>query len=309
MLKKFRPKSSDIFACEFCDYTTSRKSQFDRHLSTGKHQSLVLCQQLSTEKFQKSSAGEFVCVCGKAYKERTGLWRHRKKCPIPEVPSSPDKDLVVMLINDNKELRNLLVEQTREHMRETEDIKTMMMEVLKQGVHHHQTITNTNCMNNHKTFNLQFFLNETCKHAMNINEFVETIQVQLSDLERFGEIGYVANLSNIITNNLKALDVTERPVHCTDKKREVVYIKNENKWEKEDSNKTGLRTVIRKIASKNYKLLPEFREKHPGCQFADSIHSDKYNKMVVEAMGGTANEHDQEDKIIKNITKSVVIDK
>ena len=222
----------------------------------------------------------------------------------------PDKELVIMLINDNKELRNMLVEQTREHLREKDDIKHMMMEVLKNGVQNHTTtITNTNCLNNHQTFNLQFFLNETCKHAMNINEFVETIQVQLSDLERFGEIGYVANLSNIITNNLKALDVTERPVHCTDKKREVIYIKDEDKWEKEDDNKTRLRKAIKKIASKNYRLLPEYREKHPGCQYAESQFSDKYNKMVVEAMGGIGNEDEKEDKIIRNISKNVLIDK
>ena len=311
MLTKFRPKSSDIFVCTHCDYSTSRQSQFDRHVLTAKHQALTKCQHLSTKKVPKSSAGEYVCECGKVYKERSGLWRHKKKCPGSKTVSEmPDKELVIMLINDNKELRNMLVEQTREHLREKDDIKHMMMEVLKNGVQNHTTtITNTNCLNNHQTFNLQFFLNETCKHAMNINEFVETIQVQLSDLERFGEIGYVANLSNIITNNLKALDVTERPVHCTDKKREVIYIKDEDKWEKEDDNKTRLRKAIKKIASKNYRLLPEYREKHPGCQYAESQFSDKYNKMVVEAMGGIGNEDEKEDKIIKNISKNVLIDK
>ena len=164
-------------------------------------------------------------------------------------------------------------------------------------------------MNNNKTFNLQFFLNETCKDAMNINDFVESIKVQLCDLERFGEIGYVENLSNIITTNLKALDVTERPVHCMDKKRETIYIKDQDKWEKEDDNNTRLRKAIKRIAAKNYKLLPEYREKYPGCQYADSKYSDNYNKMVVEAMGGVGDENEKEDKIIRNISKNVVINK
>jgi hypothetical protein len=159
-----------------------------------------------------------------------------------------------------------------------------------------------------KTFNLQFFLNETCKDAMNIMDFVDSIKLQLTDLERFGEVGYVEGLSNIITTNLKALDVTQRPVHCTDRKRETIYIKDENKWEKEDDNKSKLRTAIKRIANKNIKLLPQYREKYPGCQYAESRHSDKYNKTVVEAMGGAGNNDiEKEDKIIHNISKNVVI--
>jgi hypothetical protein len=169
--------------------------------------------------------------------------------------------------------------------------------------------TNTNCMNNNKTFNLQFFLNETCKDAMNITDFIESIKLQLCDLEKLGEVGYVEGISNIITSNLKALDITERPVHCTDKKREIIYIKDDNKWEKEDENNTKLRKVIKRIASKNHKLLPLYREKYPGCQYADSKYGDKYNKMVVEVLGGEGNETEKEDKIIKNISKVTTIRK
>jgi hypothetical protein len=167
---------------------------------------------------------------------------------------------------------------------------------------------NTNC--NNKAFNLNVFLNETCKNAMNITDFVDSIQVQLKDLERFGEVGYVEGISNIITSNLKELDVTERPVHCTDQKRETIYIKDDNKWEKEDDNKTKLRKVIKRIESKNFKLLPAYREKYPGCQSASSRFSDRYNKMMVEVMGGTGdNDLEKQDKIIRNISKNVVVDK
>jgi hypothetical protein len=317
MLKSSEPESSSKYNCELCEYSTSRKSQYDRHLDTSKHQKMIqstFCQQSSTIINQESS--KLVCECGKEYKERSGLWRHKKVCdykPEPLELNSTNindisgKDLILMLIKENKELQSLLVEHAREYK---DDIKNMMMEVLKNGTNNTtNTNTNTNCMNNNKTFNLQFFLNETCKDAMNINDFVDSIKVQLCDLERFGEIGYVENLSNIITTNLKALDVTERPVHCTDKKRETIYIKDEDKWEKEDDNKSRLRKAIKKIASKNYKLLPEYREKYPGCQYADSKYSDRYNKMVVEAMCGNGNEAEKEDKIIRNISKNVTIDK
>jgi len=315
MLKSSEPESSVKFECEHCNYYTSRKSQYDRHLETAKHQKMqksTFCQQMSQNFNQESS--KLVCDCGKEYKERSGLWRHKKVCDYKPEPLQLNsvnindisgKDLILMLIKENKELQSLLVEHAREYK---DDIKNMMMEVLKNGTNN-TTNTNTNCMNNNKTFNLQFFLNETCKDAMNINDFVESIKVQLCDLERFGEIGYVENLSNIITTNLKALDVTERPVHCTDKKRETIYIKDQDKWEKEDDNKSRLRKAIKKIASKNYKLLPEYREKYPGCQYADSKYSDKYNKTVVEAMGGVGNECEKEDKIIRNISKNITIDK
>jgi len=145
---------------------------------------------------------------------------------------------------------------------------------------------------------------------MNIMDFVDSIKLQLTDLERFGEVGYVEGLSNIITTNLKALDVTQRPVHCTDRKRETIYIKDENKWEKEDDNKSKLRTAIKRVSNKSIKLLPQYREKYPGCQYADSKFSDKYNKTVVEAMGGKGNNDvEKEDKIIHNISKNIVIEK
>jgi hypothetical protein len=320
MLKSSVPESSAKFECELCNYITSRKSQYDRHTDTAKHknqQKSTFCQQISTFVNQESS--KFICGCGKEYKERSGLWRHKRVCDgetktieklelnAININDMSDKDLIIMLIKENKDLQSLLVEHAREYK---DDIKNMMMEVIKNGINNTtNTNTNTNCMNNNKTFNLQLFLNETCKDAMNINDFVDSIKVQLSDLERFGEIGYVENLSNIITTNLKALDVTERPVHCTDKKRETIYIKDEDRWEKEDDNRSKLRKAIKKIASKNYKLLPEYREKYPGCQYAESKFSDRYNKMVVEAMGGTGDECEKEDKIIRNISKNVVIDK
>jgi hypothetical protein len=289
------PKSSKKFHCILCDYYASRKSQFTRHLQTQKHE----WQQKSTNSNQKvpKSSEFFECKCGKIYKDRTGLWRHKKKCNIEEQPEIEeniinetifDKDLIMMLVKQNSEL----------------------LEVIKNGTHNtnnsHNTNTNTN--SNNKTFNLQFFLNETCKDAMNIMDFVNSIQLQLSDLESVGKLGFVEGISNIITTNLKALDITQRPVHCTDKKRETIYIKDENKWEKEDDQKKKMRKAIKRVASKNLNLLPKFKEAHPDCNKASSKYSDQYNKIIVESCGGSGdNDSEKEDKIIRNIAKNVTI--
>ena len=203
------------------------------------------------------------------------------------------------LIKNNNELQQIILEQ-----------HNTLNNLVKNGMSN--TITNSlnNNNNNNKTFNLQFFLNETCKDAMNIMDFVDSIKLQLSDLEKVGEVGYTQGISNIITTNLKALDVTQRPVHCTDKKRETMYIKDEDKWEKEDENKSKLRKVIKRVANKNIRLLPQFRENHPDYNNSSSKVSDKYDHIVIEAMGGSGNnDMEKEDKIIHNISNCVVIDK
>jgi hypothetical protein len=172
----------------------------------------------------------------------------------------------------------------------------------------HNNTNNTNNSHN-KTFNLQFFLNETCKDAMNITDFVDSIKLQLNDLIKVGEIGYVEGISNIITKNLNALDVTQRPVHCTDKKREVLYVKDENKWEKEDEDKNKIRKVIKRVMIKNQRLLPEYKEKYPDYNKSSSKISDQYNTIIIESMGGKGdNDFEKENKIIKNITKVTTID-
>jgi len=305
-------KLANKFACEKCDYYTNKNSSYKKHIQTEKH--LVTfsdnCHQVSDTKVAH------ICEkCNKIYYSRNGLWVHKKKCQkgiehdkniVSKNEAISDKELIIMLINDNKEMRNLLFEQAKER----DEYKNMMLEVLKNGVsntnHSHNNTTNSH----NKAFNLNFFLNETCKDAMNINQFIETIKLQLSDLEKFGEVGYVEGISNIITTNLKAMDITQRPVHCTDKKRETMYIKDNDQWEKDDDNKSKLRKIIKTVANKNIRLLPQFREKYPDYKNSSSRTSDKYDKMVVEAMGGAGNnDEEKEDKIIRNISNSVIINK
>ena len=309
------PKLCPRFYCKNCDYGTSKKSSFDNHLLSLKH----LSSQDGNKKEMPGNAimpekcsSTYSCdKCNKHFHSSSGLWKHSKKCSysnddiVKELAKQiTDKDeLIMFLIKENSEFKNMLIEQQN----------NVLMKVLENGpntiTNNTNTNTNTNCMNNNKTFNLQFFLNETCKDAMNIMDFVDSIKLQLSDLEKFGDLNYVDGISSIITSNLKALDVTQRPVHCTDKKRETMYIKDENKWEKEDDNKTKLRKAIKIVANKNIRLLPQFREKYPEYKNSSSKISDKYDKMVIEVMGGLGNNDvEKEDKIIHNISKCVGIE-
>jgi hypothetical protein len=205
----------------------------------------------------------------------------------------------------NKELIMMLIKQNTQLMEQN----TGFMEIFKNGTYNNSN--NTTHTNSHnKSFNLQFFLNETCKDAMNIMDFVDSINLQLSDLESVGKLGYVEGISNIIVKNLKEMDIHKRPVHCTDNKRETMYVKDDNKWEKENDDKKKLRQAIRRVAAKNQRLLPKFKEAHPDCGKYHSKFSDQYNKIIVESMGGSGdNDIEKEDKIIKNISKNVSIDK
>jgi hypothetical protein len=233
----------------------------------------------------------FVCECGKHYTYRQGLNVHQKKCLYKNNTNSENNELIKYLMKENTEL------------------KTMVLDVCKQ-IQPSTNIHNTNINSNNKTFNLNVFLNEKCKDAMNITDFVESLQIQLSDLENVGKVGFIEGISNIIIKNLKALDIYKRPVHCSDPKREVMYIKDKDKWEKENQENRKLRKAIKHIAYKNTKILPEFRLKHPDCGESESKYSDQYNKLIIEAMGGKGdNDIEKEDKIIKKIAKEVSIEK
>jgi hypothetical protein len=292
-LKKNLPR----FFCENCDFKCYMKVDWTRHTTTPKHLTCCGGNGLEIKKLKKT----YFCNCGKSFLSNSGLWKHKKICL--EINSEVEKDDKIQLYNNelidkeatDKELIMMLIKQNSE-----------LLEVLKNGTNNNSNNTNSN----NKTFNLQFFLNETCKDAMNIMDFVDSIKLQLSDLENVGKLGYVEGISNIITTNLKALDITQRPIHCTDKKRETIYIKDENKWEKEDDANKKLRKVIKRVTTKNQMLLQKFKETYPDYRKASSKYSDQYNKIIIESMGGAGdNDAEKEDKIIRKITNVITIDK
>ena len=287
-------ENAEIFYCEHCDFKCCKKSNYDKHILTSKHKYRTKLNNLEQKNAEKCHICKF---CKKTYKARNSLWYHQQKCkPDEEVKiiddeEPSDKQLIMMLIKENS------------------DLKTMVLDVCQKIQPISNTVNSHNVNSNNKTFNLNVFLNETCKDAMNITDFVESLKLQLSDLENVGEIGYVNGISNIIVKNLNLLEENKRPIHCADKKREILYIKDEDKWEK-DEEKKKIRKIIKKVACKNQRLLPKFKEEHPDCGKYHSKYSDQYNKLVVESMGGSGdNDLEKEDKIIRNIAKEVTIDK
>jgi hypothetical protein len=251
-------------------------------------------------KSRKKSQDEYACeMCYKQYNDYSGLWRHKKKCE-----QKPDTNLVIQLLKQNDEFKSLIIDQNKTILEQN----SQLIEVCKNGIINN-SVTHVNSHN--KTFNLQVFLNEDCKDAMNITEFVNSIQLQLSDLESVGKLGYVEGISNIIIKNLKALDVTKRPVHCTDPKRETIYIKDGDVWEKDEDDNKKLRKMIRSIAFRNCKNTRLFKEKYPDCMKSESKYSDMYNKIIIEVMGGDPkiNDIDNQNKIIRKIAKEMTIDK
>ena len=244
----------------------------------------------------------------KKYKHASSLWNHKKKCIFEsndQKSSSIESAINESNISNNSNNQNSKESNSNDKsiviklLEQNNELQKQVMDLLHNGTQH---ITN----NNNKTFNLNVFLNEKCKNAMNITDFVNSLEFHLSDFEKLGDIGYVNGMSNLIIKNLKDMDVTERPVHCTDKKREVLYVKDNNKWDKETRDKPILRKVIKQVAHKNALLLQEFKEKYPDCMKSDSRHADTYNKLIIEAMGGIDyEEEEQEDKIIKRLAKEV----
>jgi hypothetical protein len=294
MLTKIMPKNAEKFVCEKCDFKCSKFSNYSAHVLTRKHKMLT---NVDTENAE--NAEKFACSCGKEYNHRQSLSIHKKKC-LQQKPEDVQlenhlltPELVMNILQQNQEFKELIMEQSK-----------TIIEISKNTTTTHNNINNSN----NKTFNLQLYLNETCKNAMNIMDFVDSIKFQLSDLESIGELGYINGLSKVIIRNLKALDENLRPVHCSDLKREKIFVKDADKWEKEGPDNKILKNAIKFIAHKNVKMIPAFREKYPDCIYSDSRKSDQYNRLIVEAMGGEGNdENEKSNKIIKKIAREILI--
>jgi hypothetical protein len=322
--------------CEKCDFVTCDSWKYNRHISTSKHKKVDKELQKDDEKFlekgEKGEKGEnvgkeetkekekneennntFVCCCGNQYAFRQGLWKHKKKCNFiidnekKNTNNSNDNnndtsnkdDLIQYLINENKDFKNLILEVCKNF----------------QGTNIMTNSHNVSNVNSHnKTFNLQFFLNETCKDAMNMSDFIDSMKLQLSDLESVGKLGFVDGISNIIIKNLEALDVEKRPVHCSDSKRETMYIKEHDKWEKEDNELKRMKDLVRNVRDRNISLIATWRDLYPECVKSNSKKTTQFNQICMEAFGGETGgekgtKQEKEDKIISKIAKAMVIDK
>jgi hypothetical protein len=290
---KNMPNLCHKFYCEKCDYGTSKKSSFVNHCESNKHKKHNITTN-SNDFMPKLCSKIYTCnKCEKKYNERTGLWRHKKKCN--------DETTINQLGITDKELINILIQQNQK-----------LMNIVENGTNNNNNNNSHNTTNiDNKTFNLNFFLNETCKDAMNISDFVSSIKVSLSDLENTGRQGYVEGITNIVLKNLNKVQDNLRPIHCSDVKREVFYIKDNNEWQKENQEKPILTKVIKVIANENIKQINNWRDKYPDCTDSDSKKNNLYLKIVSNSMNGSTQEEGNKniDKIISNVAKEVAIDK
>ena len=297
MMTNLSPKIPQIYICDCCDYSTYCRKDFNKHLARRKHETndkMITNDDECNIKIPKT----YSCICGRTYKYRQGLYVHKKTCK-PEIHTPSNNDfqnqqfqIILELIKDNKEIKDFLVEQNKQ-----------VIELAKLAGH------NTTHTNSHNKFNINMFLNEKCKDALNISEFVEQLQIGITDLEETGRLGFAEGISKIFIKGLNQLELYDRPIHCNDFKREVLYIKDANQWTKEEDNKPILTKAIKQVAHKNMKQIYEWQKLHSDFNNPESKENDKYLQIVSEAMSGSTKEETDKNynKIIKNLVKQTVI--
>ena len=305
----FTPKIPIEFVCNVCSFNCRNKKDYNRHLMTAKHRMRIN----RTGDLPPNTPHVFTCECGKQYKYKRGLWNHRQKCitinkervedTITQVPIN-DSNLIIELLKQNNEFKNLMVEQSKQ-------IQEQNKQVIELAKNSGNTTNNTINNTTNNRFNLNVFLNETCKDAMNLNDFIQSIELNMNDFINTGEVGYVKGISNIMVERIRDMEPHVRPIHCTDLKRETVYVKDSNKWAKEDDNKTHIRKAVRIVADKNQAQVHPWIKENPNYEILDTPECDKYFEYTKASLGGYGREEDTkfENKIINNILKETVIDK
>ena len=304
------PKIPTKFECINCDYTTGRESQYLRHVATAKHQMIhkgYINDIILVPKVPDTT--QTICHCGKEYKHYSGLWRHKKKCYQPTetdlsnsfLPTTAiplDMNTIVELLKQNQEFKELIIEQN----------KYMIELASKVG---NTTNNNTNIKNQHNNnFNLQVFLNETCKDAICINDFIKDLPVSFQQLENIGQNGYVAGMTNVILTQLKTMDVSKRPLHCTDAKRDTMYIKHPNEWIKDDIDHTMMTQIFRRIANNNLRTIKEWSQLHPSSQESGTNENDFCTNVMLNSLGALGDAQCKMDNaVLKSIAKSVLVDR
>ena len=305
------------YECKSCNIKCSRKTEWVRHIATRKHKNNGNGNDMeinfTTNKIYK-------CHCDKIFNTNSGLWKHKKKCqPQPmlnENISINNSEEIKILIKENTDFKNIILDMMKnntETQKQSNEIQEKMIEVYKTNnsnniitTNHNNNNNNTMNNSNNKTFNLQVFLNEQCKDAMNLSDFMESIQLSLEDLENMEKLGYVECMFKNIFGDMEFISIFDRPFHCSDFKRGIIYIKENGVWEKEEMGYTRLINAIRIVEKKNFKLLKEWTEKHPSFSDYNSPYNDKYVKLFGETMNG--DKHNL-SKLIRKLTKSCVIDK
>ena len=304
-------KSIDTYNCEHCNYITVIKSNLSKHFLTAKHKRITF----DNKNYPKVSKN-FICICGKEYKNRHNLCRHKKLCTLeedsePESAPNPqtgivNSSMIIDIIKENQEIKNLLMEQSKQFMEQNNLLINKLAEKDSIITNINNSNSNNTTNNNNQKFNLNFFLNETCKDAINIQEFIENIRITFEDLLTIGDAGFVNGVSDILIKQLRDLEVNKRPIHCTDSKRETIYLKEEAAWNKDDKDKTKLKQVIEKIEYKNVAALHNWCNDNPDSKINNTNNNLLKDKIFYQTLQG---DERTRDKIIKNLTKEVIVEK
>jgi len=317
-------KIKNDYKCEICNFITKRKNDYNRHIMTSKHKATIE-GNIKAEK-------RIVCNCGKEYKNRHGLSRHKQKCdykPIEEPTQEPTQNLtmiepnitmIIEIIKENQEIKKLLLEQTIKVSEQNNQVIELHKEnnilnkennilinklVEKESI---MTINNNNntTNNNNQSFNLNFFLNETCKDAMNMKEFIDNIKVTFEELLVIGNSGFISGVSDIFIKRLQDMEVTKRPIHCTDLKRETIYLKEDNEWNKDEKENKKLKKAIERVEYRNIASLNNWCNENPDSRLLDTDNNKLMYKIYEETLQG---DEKTREKVVKNITKKITIDK
>jgi hypothetical protein len=319
MATKKHEKNTVKFYCNLCNFKCSRKGEWNRHVITRKHINSTNGNDFNTKKHQS-----FICVkCNKQYSDRTGLWKHKQKCrnidnyeneqTMDINDNSSIVDTMMQLIKENQEFKSLLVEQQNANQEFKELISEQnktIIELSKKDNGNTYNNNNNTINNNNQRFNLNFFLNTTCKDAMNMSDFIENMEINFKDIENIGRNGYVSGMTEMILSRIKELDVTKRPLHCTDLKRETMYIKDNDEWCKDTPENTKLRKTIGYVAKRNYATIPLWREKYPECQNWNDPKYDFCVDMMRNILGDIGEKQTRLDnKVIKNLSKHIIVEK
>ena len=291
------------YDCEYCKTKTNNKKDYNKHLLTRKHQNNLLLTSVNAP--SDPATPLHICSnCDKKYKSRVGLWYHAKTCLSPKMG---EMDLAVdRILNENQELRNFILEQSRvltEQRKETSEIMNKVIEMVKPGI----TTINNNIKNENKSFNINVFLNEQCKDAINFTDFIKNIEISHQDLENNAQLGFVNGISKIFLDNLKQLGVNERPFHCTDAKRETMYIKDENSWQKQTDDEK-LHKAIQTVSYRSMGKLQEWKQENPDYQDLDSEFSKKCMDIHKQSIAGSDREV-YYPKVIHALAKETMVDK
>jgi hypothetical protein len=302
MTDVFTPKNAEKYYCDICDFKCFKSSDWDRHILTRKHLNTDKILT-NTDDFTPKNATAFFCDCGRIYKHRQSLFNHKKKCN-----TFNKTQFILDVIKKDDLVKDFLIEQNKQ-LSEQNKILIEQNTKLFQIAQTNTTNTINNNYNNNNKFSINVFLNEQCKDALNINEFVNSLVLGVKELEQTAKLGYVEGISKIFIDGLNQLNIYKRPLHCNDSKREIFYIKDDNKWVKETDNKDKITNAIKHIANKNIKQISNWQKENPKYMDPDSKQNDKYMKMLCEVMSGSTKEEQQRNynKIIKNVSKEVTI--